>query len=248
MLLTIIIPIFNEEDHVLELLNKIVTLKLKEGVRREIIVVDDGSHDTTTQLVENFIAEYKYEDCHFIRHKRNYGKGAAVRTGLKAAKGDLMIIQDADLEYDPKDIQEVIRPVLCGDTMICYGSRILMEKALGRSGIFGLCRGKHPDSYFLAYLGGVSITKWINLLTGSNLTDEPTCYKCFHRNALIGINIEHDDFAWEPEVTMKLLNLGYRIREIPVSYHPRKRVEGKKINWKDGIKALWVAFMIARKD
>jgi hypothetical protein len=132
--------------------------------------------------------------------------------------------------------------------MVCYGSRILKEKALGRAGICGILTGKHPDSYFLAYLGGVSITKWINLLTGSKLTDEPTCYKCFHRNALVGLTIEHDDFAWEPEVTVKLLIRGHRISEVPVSYHPRKRDEGKKINWKDGAKALWVALMVVREE
>jgi hypothetical protein len=129
-----------------------------------------------------------------------------------------------------------------GTSEVVYGSRILREKELGRSGVFGLITGKHPHSYVLAYLGGVAITKFVNLLHGSKLTDEPTCYKCFHREALAGIRIESDDFAWEPEVTVKLLKRGYTIAEVPISYHPRKRDEGKKISWKDGVKALWAVW------
>jgi glycosyltransferase involved in cell wall biosynthesis len=248
MLLSIIIPVYNEERLVGELLSKVVDLQLDEGVGMEIIVVDDGSSDATAQSVENFIAAHAHANCHLLRHEKNRGKGAAVRTGMEAAKGDLMIIQDADLEYDPEDIREVIRPVLHGESMVCYGSRILKEKALGRSGICGVFRGKHPDSYLLAYIGGVSITRWINVLSGANLTDEPTCYKCFRREALDGITLNHDDFAWEPEVTMKILRQGHHIIEVPISYHPRKREEGKKINWKDGVKALWVALMVAREE
>ncbi|MBC8128097.1 MAG: hypothetical protein H8M99_13230 [Gloeobacteraceae cyanobacterium ES-bin-144] len=117
-----------------------------------------------------------------------------------------------------------------------------MEKALGRSGIFGLITGKHPHSYVFAYLGGVMITKWVNLLTGSRLTDEPTCYKCFHRSVLKDIQIECDDFSWEPEITVKLIRQGFTIQEVPISYHPRKNSEGKKINWTHGVKALWTAW------
>jgi glycosyltransferase involved in cell wall biosynthesis len=247
MLLSIIIPVYNEERLVCELLSMVVALQLEGGVNKEIIVVDDGSSDETAHKVSAFIADHELTDIRLIQHDKNRGKGAAVKTGMASAKGNLMIIQDADLEYEPQDILEVIRPVLRGDTMVCYGSRILKEKALGRSGFFGFLRGKHPDSYFLAYLGGVTITKWINLLTGSKLTDEPTCYKCFRRKALERIAIRHDDFAWEPEVTVKLLIRGHQIKEVPISYHPRKRDEGKKINWKDGAKALWVALMVARE-
>ena len=248
MLLSIIIPVYNEERLVCELLSRVLGLKLDDGIGMEVIVVDDGSSDDTARNVAEFIAKSGPLDLSLIRHEKNRGKGAAVKTGMTAARGDLMIIQDADLEYEPEDIREVIRPVLRGETMVCYGSRILKEKSLGRAGICGVLTGKHPDSYFLAYLGGVSVTKWINLLTGSKLTDEPTCYKCFHRNALVGLTIEHDDFAWEPEVTVKLLIRSHRIKEVPVSYHPRKRDEGKKINWKDGVKALWVALMVVREE
>jgi glycosyltransferase involved in cell wall biosynthesis len=248
MLLSIIIPVYNEERLVCELLSRVIALRLGDGIAKEIIVVDDGSSDETVSQVATFIAQHGTSIISLLQHEMNRGKGAAVKTGMATARGDLIIIQDADLEYEPEDIREVIQPVLRGETMACYGSRILKEKSLGRAGICGILTGKHPDSYFLAYLGGVSVTKWINLLTGSKLTDEPTCYKCFHRNALVGLTIEHDDFAWEPEVTVKLLIRGHRISEVPVSYHPRKRDEGKKINWKDGAKALWVALMVVRKE
>jgi glycosyltransferase involved in cell wall biosynthesis len=240
MLLSIIIPVFNEEGLVCDLLRKVVDLRFDDNLDKEIIIVDDGSSDATASVISHFIETLPASsNCRFLKHDQNRGKGAAVRTGMDAAKGDILIIQDADLEYDPQDIKDVVRPILDGRAHVVYGSRILMEKSLGRAGVCGLITGKHPHSYVLAYLGGVTITKLVNLLTGARLTDEPTCYKCFHRDALEGIAIEQDDFAWEPEITMKLLQGGTPIAEVPVSYHPRKNPEGKKINWKDGVKALW---------
>jgi glycosyltransferase involved in cell wall biosynthesis len=212
-----------------------------DGIGREIIVVDDGSSDGTRAAIETFIRA-NGGGIRLLAHEHNRGKGAAVRTGFAESRGDILVVQDADLEYDPEDIPKLVRALADGPEQVVYGSRILMEKALGRSGVCGLITGKHPHSYVLAYLGGVAITRWINLLTGARLTDEPTCYKCFHRTALEGITIECDDFAWEPEITMKVLRSGISIAEIPISYHPRKREEGKKINWRDGIKALWTAW------
>lgn len=242
MLISIIIPVYNEANLVCELLNKVVNLELEGGLEKELIVVDDGSSDATHAAVEGFMARHPESAIRLLRHSANRGKGAGVRTGMEAARGDILIIQDADLEYDPEDIREVAKPIVGGVSKVVYGSRILREKELGRSGVFGLITGKHPHSYVLAYLGGVAITKFVNLLHGTKLTDEPTCYKCFHRDTLEGIHIESDDFAWEPEVTVKLLKKGYSIEEIPISYHPRKRGEGKKINWKDGVKALWAVW------
>ena len=242
MLLSIVIPVFNEENLVCELLEKVVALRLADGMTKEIIVVDDGSSDRTHAVISRFLESRPDSGTRLLSHERNRGKGAAVRTGFEAAKGEILIVQDADLEYDPEDIKEVVRPITAGDCKVVYGSRILREKELGRSGVCGLITGKHPHSYVLAYLGGVAITKWTNLLTGAKLTDEPTCYKCFQRDALAGIVIESDDFAWEPEITMKVLNNGIVIREVPVDYHPRKLSEGKKINWKDGLKALWTVW------
>lgn len=242
MLLSIIIPVFNEVSLVGELLQRVLNLKLDDKMRKEVIVVDDGSWDGTRELLVAFAKDHESEPLSIFYHEKNRGKGAAVRTGIAAAKGDILIIQDADLEYDPEDIREVVKPIAEGNAVVVYGSRILMEKTLGRSGVFGLITGKHPHSYVLAYLGGVAITKWTNLLGGADLTDEPTCYKCFHRSALDGIQIECNDFAWEPEVTMKVLREGIQIEEVPISYHPRKNQDGKKINWKDGVKALWTVW------
>lgn len=242
MLLSIIIPVYNEKRLVGELLRKVLDLKLRDRLEKEIIVIDDGSSDGTHEVIGRFLGSHPESGIRLLGHERNRGKGAAVRTGFEAAKGDILIIQDADLEYDPDDINDVVAPILSEGAKVVYGSRILREKALGRSGVCGLITGKHPHSYVLAYLGGVAITKWTNLLTGSKLTDEPTCYKCFHRDALRGIHIESDDFAWEPEITMKVLRNGFHIREVPVSYHPRKLSEGKKINWQDGLKALWAVW------
>ncbi len=238
MLLSIIIPVYNEEKLVTTLLDKILSLVLEDGLRKEVIIIDDGSSDDTHGRISEWMKSADTTGIRLLRHATNSGKGAAVRTGLFTAKGDILIIQDADLEYDPQDINRVVAPILKDQAHIVYGSRILMEKALGRSGVFGLITGKHPHSYVLAYLGGVAITKWTNLLTGAALTDEPTCYKCFHRSVLEGLEIECDDFSWEPEITVKLLRKGHSIIEIPISYHPRKNSEGKKINWKHGIAAL----------
>lgn len=238
MLLSIIVPAYNEEDLVCVLLGKLLDLRFDKDVKREILVVDDGSSDSTASRIADFIEAHPGAGMQLIRHERNQGKGAAVRTGIQASKGDLVIIQDADLEYDPEDIHHVIDPILSGKAEVVYGSRILREKELGRSGICGWITGKHPHSYVMAYLGGVAITRFTNLLSGASLTDEPTCYKCFHRKAIEGIRIEADDFAWEPEITMKVLARGIRIVEVPISYHPRKREQGKKIHWQDGVKAL----------
>jgi len=240
--LSILIPVYNEETLVAQVLEKITRLELQSGVEKEILVVDDGSRDASAEVIRRFIELNPQAPVRFIRHERNQGKGAAVRTAMAASTGGILIIQDADLEYDPEDIRQVLDPILRGETMVVYGSRILREKALGRSGVCGLITGKHPHSYALAYLGGVAITKSVNLLTGATLTDEPTCYKCFLSSAIDGIRIKNDDFAWEPEITMKLLRKGIAIHEVPVNYHPRKHEQGKKINWRDGVKALWTVW------
>lgn len=237
MLLSVIVPVFNEEELACQLLTKLAAIHPGEGVEMEVVIVDDGSTDRTADRIAAYL-ESRSDRMRLIRHPFNRGKGAAVRTGIQNSTGEIVIIQDADLEYDPEDISHVIAPVLSGSSRVVYGSRILREKELGRSGICGLITGKHPHSYVLAYLGGVAITKFVNLLTGARLTDEPTCYKCFHRSSIEGVSIESDDFAWEPEITMKLLVSGIRIHEVPINYHPRKREEGKKINWRDGLKAL----------
>ena len=237
MLLSVVVPVFNEVELAPVLLRRVMAMAWPEGLRAELVVVDDGSTDGTREALRELARETG--GFRLIEHERNRGKGAAVRTGFAAARGEVWIVQDADLEYDPEEIPEVVAPIREGRARVVYGSRVLKQKASGNAGVLGLMRGRHPHSYPLAYLGGVTVTKWTNLLTGARLTDEPTCYKCFRRDALEGIELEADDFAWEPEVTVKLLRRGERIEEVPISYHPRRRAEGKKINWRDGVKALW---------
>lgn len=238
MLVSIIIPVYNEQTFVAELLSQVGKAFLGTDLEKEIVIVDDGSTDKTHSEVETFIHGNGHLRIIHVVHAVNKGKGAAVRTGFDHASGDIMIIQDADLEYDPREIRDVILPIVKGDSRIVYGSRILREKEMGNAGIMGLLKGKHPHSYILAYLGGVAITRWTNFIAGSSLTDEPTCYKAFHSSVLKGVTIECDDFSWEPEITVKLLKQGYGIQEVPISYRPRKNDQGKKINWRHGIGAL----------
>ena len=239
MRVSIVIPAYNEQSLVAALLAKVCALTMRDGMEKEIVVVDDGSSDNTRSVIEGFLQQHTDCGVRLLVHAKNQGKGAAVRTGMAAATGDIVIIQDADLEYDPEDIHAVIAPVAAGQANVVYGSRILREKSLGRSGCCGFFSGKHPNSYTMAYLGGVMITRWTNFCTGANLTDAPTCYKCFHRRVLADLAFVANDFSWEPEVTVKLLMRGHTIREVPIDYHPRKRQEGKKINWKHGVGALW---------
>jgi dolichol-phosphate mannosyltransferase len=238
MILSILVPVYNEEKLVGEMLGRLIKVDFGDLMRKEIILVDDGSVDGTHGALQAFKDAHPGETIKVVRHEANRGKGAAVRTAMAEATGEVLIIQDADLEYEPAEIPEVVAPVMDGRALVVYGSRILKEKSLGRSGWLGFMSGKHPDSYSLAYLGGVTVTRFINLLAGTKLTDAPTCYKCFHRDSLQGLTIEENDFAWEPEVTMKLLMSGVRILEVPISYFPRRVEEGKKINWRDGLKAL----------
>lgn len=247
MLLSIIIPVYHERTLVTRLLDRVRAVNFGPDIQREILIVDDGSTDGTREVLRTYLTERPDTAIRYFEHPENFGKGAAVRTGMSHAHGDLLIIQDSDLEYDPEEIPEVIAPIIDGRVRVVYGSRILKEKQLGRSGFFGVVTGKHPDSYLFAYLGGVTVTKWTNLWTGAKLTDEPTCYKAFHRSALDGITIECDDFSWEPEITVKLLTRGIFIHEVPISYHPRSTKEGKKINWKHGVAALWTVVDQIRK-
>ncbi len=247
MLLSIIIPVYHERELVNTLLDKVRGVAFPNGVNRELIIVDDGSTDGTREVLRDYMKSCDDVTIRYFEHDKNQGKGAAVRTGMSHAHGDILIIQDSDLEYDPEEIPSVIAPIVEGRERVVYGSRILKEKQLGRSGICGFVTGKHPDSYLFAYLGGVTVTKWTNLWTGASLTDEPTCYKAFHRSVLEGIAIECDDFSWEPEITVKILTRGIRIQEVPISYHPRTTKQGKKINWKHGVAALWTVVDQTRK-
>ncbi len=226
--LSVIIPIYNEEKTVQTLLDKV--LHADVPVSMEILMIDDGSTDRTPELCREWIEKNRNTTSHILKliRRENGGKGAAVKTGIRESKGAVVIIQDADLEYDPKDFSRCIAPILHGECKVVYGSR----EADNRNRMFS------APSFFL---GGLLLTWWIDLLYNAELTDEPTCYKTFDGELLRSMPISGDKFDWEPEITAKLLRLGFEIREVPVSYHPRPVSEGKKIKWRDGLIALWVA-------
>ena len=220
--LSIIIPVYNEENTVVELLNRVADVDLT--VRKEIIIINDGSTDSSLALIKEWAERSKNIDAEIrVLSKENGGKGSAVRLGIENSTGDIVIIQDADLEYDPNDYQRCIDPILNNETKVVYGSRALSENAT---------RMISSPSFFV---GGVLLTNCINFLYGSSLTDEPTCYKCFDGNLVRNTYFEGDKFDWEPEITSKLLRLGFEIKEVQISYNPRKINEGKKISWRDGL-------------
>ena len=222
-LLSIIIPAYNEEKTIGHILKLVVNSRL--NIKKEIIVVNDGSIDDTRVMVRDFIKKNPKNKIYLV-NKKNNGKGSAVKLGLSLARGQIVIIQDADLEYDPNDYQKCIQPIIDGECKVVYGSRVL-EKTNKRY------------SHLSFFVGGKMITLFTNLLYGSRLTDETTCYKTFDVEIIKSIKIENDKFNWEPEVTAKILKEGIKIKEVPINYYPRTLKEGKKISWKDGIEAFY---------
>ena len=227
-ILSVIIPVYNEEKTVVSLLDKV--MRCGVSVPLELIIVNDGSTDSSPELIRNWISGQKKSAAKIVfLNKENGGKGSAVKAGIRASTGDVVIIQDADLEYDPRNYEACIRPILDGECKVVYGSR----EEENRNRLYS------SPSF---YLGGLLLTFWINLLYHADLTDEPTCYKTFDGSLIRSLPIDGDKFEWEPEVTAKLLRTGFEIREVPVAYYPRKITEGKKIKWKDGAQGLWTAF------
>jgi glycosyltransferase involved in cell wall biosynthesis len=217
MLLSIVIPAYNEENFLPEVLRRV-----KEApYDKEIIVVDDASSDGTRRFLEGL----EDDGIKVILHQKNAGKGAAVRSGIAIATGEVIVIQDADLEYDPKDYPVLLAPILEGKADVVYGSRFL--------------GGPHRVFYFRHYVGNKIVTLLSNIFSDLNLTDMETGYKAFAREALDGITIESNRFGFEPEITAKVARKGCRVYEVPISYHGRSYREGKKITWKDGVKALF---------
>ncbi len=220
MLLSVLIPAYNEINNIQNILEKIGEV----NIPMEIIVVDDGSTDGTRELLNTL----KSDKIKVIFHEKNQGKGGAIKTAIKHSTGDIIIIQDADLEYDPQDYYKLIPVIESGQEKVVYGSRFLNKQ------------NKH--SYFSFFLGGQVVTWITNILYLQNLTDEPTCYKVFDAKLLKSIKLNCTGFEFCPEVTAKIAKLGYKIPEIAISYYPRSISEGKKINWKDGVEAIWVLF------
>jgi glycosyltransferase involved in cell wall biosynthesis len=228
-LLSVIVPVFNERSTVAEVIRRIRAADIK--VDLEVIVVDDGSSDGTDKV----LAAMGDSTIRVIDHASNRGKGAAIRTGLAAARGDLVLIQDADLEYDPADWPKLLDPILRRKAQVVYGSRFT---------------GERKNMLPLHWIGNRFLSLVTNLLYSSTLSDMETCYKLFDRRVLEGITIQSDRFDFEPEITAKVLRRGYRIYEVPISYAGREPDEGKKITWRDGFGALkaLVKYRITRLD
>lgn len=220
--LSVIVPVFNEEKTIQKIIQKIKSTKLK-NISKEIIVVDDFSIDATRDILRKI----NDNSVKIYYHAKNCGKGTAIKTGLKNATGNIILIQDADLEYDPKEYPMLLKPIIENRAKVVYGSRI------------EVIRKNIKDMYKLHYVGNLFLTFVTNLLYGSRITDMETGYKVFRREVIKNINLRANRFDFEPEITAKILKKGYKIEEVPISFVGRKFNEGKKITWVDGIKAIY---------
>ena len=220
-LLSVLMPVFNEKATVIEIIERVRAIPIP----KEIIVVDDGSTDGTRAVLEREVIG-KMPEVKVWYHRRNGGKGAAVRTAIRRATGDVCLIQDADLEYDPRDYFQLLEPIVDGRADVVYGSRFIGG-------------GAHRIHLFWHSLGNRTLTTWSNMMTNLNLTDMETCYKVVRRPLLQSLKLRANKFDIEPEMTAKLARAGARFYEVPISYAGRDYAEGKKIGWKDGVQAIW---------
>jgi glycosyltransferase involved in cell wall biosynthesis len=225
--LSIIIPIYNEEKTIKTVLEKVINVQLPFDIQKQLIVVNDGSTDNSKSIIDDFISSGKHDNIDFINSVINEGKGASIRKGIKQASGEFLIVQDADLEYDPDEYILLLNPVLGGHADVVYGSRF---------------RGSNPHRilFFWHTLGNKFLTTVSNMFTNLNLTDMETCYKLIKTNMARQIVLKENRFGFEPEITAKISRVkDVRIYEVGISYYGRKFKEGKKINWRDGVRAIW---------
>jgi dolichol-phosphate mannosyltransferase len=227
--ISIIIPVYNEEKTLLKILEKVKKAAVRD-LEKEIIIVNDGSTDGTNAIVKQ-IVEVKI--CY---HNQNKGKGAAIQTGITHATGDIILIQDADLEYNPEDYQKLIDPILNEEEEVVYGCRFFYKDVFDK------------NMYYSHYLGNRILSWTTSILYGEEIKDMETCYKVMKQNIIKDMNLKSKGFAIEPEITAKILKKGIHIHEVPISFSPRGFDEGKKINWKDGIVALWTLMKYKMMD
>jgi glycosyltransferase involved in cell wall biosynthesis len=227
MILSVIVPAYNEESTIVEILEKVQKVKLIHNISKEIIVIDDASTDRTKQVVETYIQSQNFDNVFLFHHKKNMGKGAALHTGIAEARGDFVVVQDADLEYNPEEFNILLSPIIEGYADAVYGSRFMGGKP-------------HRILFFWHSLGNKFLTSLSNAFTNLNLSDMETCYKMWKREIIQGVSLKEKRFGFEPEVTAKISRLpGVRIYEIGISYYGRSYEDGKKIGWKDGFRAIY---------
>ena len=225
--LSIVIPAYNEAATIVQLLDLVLSVELVNDIKKELIIVDDGSKDGTIEIIEGYVASHPDEEIQFIKHEKNQGKGSALHTGISKATGDYLIIQDADLEYDPHEYNHLLKPILRGMADVVYGSRFMGG-------------APHRVLFFWHSIGNKILTFWSNMFTNLNLTDMETCYKLFRTDIVQSLKLEQKRFGFEPEVTAKIAKVpNIRIYEVGISYYGRTYEEGKKIGWRDGFKAIY---------
>ncbi|MCB9255598.1 MAG: glycosyltransferase family 2 protein [Chitinophagales bacterium] len=225
--LSIIIPAYNEEKTIHLILDKVLAVNLPNQIEKEIIIVNDCSSDKTGEAIKNYSLERPEAKIQYIEHAKNQGKGAALHTGIQAAKGQYLIIQDADLEYDPQEYKILLQPILDGHADVVYGSRFMGGKP-------------HRILFFWHSIGNQFLTFLSNMFNNLNLTDMETCYKLFKTEIIQNLDLKEKRFGFEPEVTAKTAKVkNIRIYEVGISYYGRTYEEGKKIGWKDGVRAIY---------
>jgi glycosyltransferase involved in cell wall biosynthesis len=224
--LSILIPVYNEEDTILKILNKITNVELINSIPKEIIIVNDCSNDGTGLAIQKYMVENQNINISYFQHEKNSGKGAALHTGISKATGDYLIIQDADLEYDPEEYNKLLKPIIKAKADVVYGSRFMGGNP-------------HRVLFFWHSLGNKFLTFLSNIFSNLNLTDMETCYKLFNTQIIQSLYLREKRFGFEPEVTIKISRIpGIRIYEVGISYYGRTYDEGKKIRWKDGFRAI----------